>query len=65
MKVAVIGSRNINVEDIGKYLPENTDELVSDCVVAIWDGKSKGTKHVIEECKSREKRVFMHIIPKE
>ena len=29
MKVAVIGSRNLTVEDLGPYLPEETTEIVS------------------------------------
>ena len=29
MKVAVIGSRGLNVSDLGRYLPENTTEIVS------------------------------------
>lgn len=29
MKVAVIGSRNLVVQDLGKYLPEETMEIVS------------------------------------
>ena len=29
MKVAVIGSRNLTVEDLGQYLPEETTEIVS------------------------------------
>ena len=29
MKVAVIGSRGLIVNDLGKYLPENTTEIVS------------------------------------
>ena len=29
MKVAVIGSRGITVEDLGRYLPPDTTELVS------------------------------------
>ena len=29
MKVAVIGSRNLTVENLGKYLPEETTEIVS------------------------------------
>lgn len=29
MKVAVIGSRGLNINDIGKYLPEGTTEIVS------------------------------------
>ena len=98
MKVAVIGSRGLQVADLGKYLPEGTDEIVSggakgvdtsarnyalehelklteflpqydrygrgaplrrniqiieyaDQVLAFWDGKSRGTKFVIDKCK--------------
>ena len=29
MKVAVIGSRNLRVDDLGKYLPEGVTEIVS------------------------------------
>ena len=29
MKVAVIGSRNLTVENLGQYLPEKTTEIVS------------------------------------
>lgn len=97
MKVAVIGSRSLSIDNIGKYLPENTTEIVSggakgidtiaaeyakskgiplteflpdyklykrgaplkrniqiieysDTVVAFWDGKSHGTKYVIDQC---------------
>ena len=97
MKTAVIGSRNLKIKDISKYIPEGTDEIVTggargidscaadsakraglkltvfppnyrmygrgapivrnreivecaDCVVAIWDGSSRGTKSVIDEC---------------
>ena len=108
MKVAVIGSRNLTVENLGKYLPEETTEIVSggakgvdtyareyalakgiklteflpeynrygrgaplkrnlqiidyaDCVLAFWDGQSRGTKFVIEHCKAQGKpvRVFL------
>lgn len=97
MKVAVIGSRGLTVSDFGRYLPENTTEIVSggakgvdtsaneyaksngiklteflpeytrfgrsaplkrnitiieysDIVLAFWDGKSRGTKFVIDNC---------------
>ena len=97
MKVAVIGSRGLSVTDLGRYLPENTTEIVSggakgvdtsareyaksngiklteflpeytrfgrsaplkrnitiigysDIVLAFWDGKSSGTKFVIDNC---------------
>ncbi len=98
MRVAIIGSRGLTVRDLGKYLPENTTEIVSggakgvdssareyalshgiklteflpeygkygrsaplkrnitiieysDVVLAFWDGKSHGTKYVIDNCK--------------
>ena len=100
MRVAVIGSRGLRVEDLGQYLPEGTTEIVSggargvdrsareyaqqhglklteylpeynrygrgaplrrnitiiesaDLVIAFWDGRSKGTKYVIDNCKKR------------
>lgn len=104
MRVAVIGSRNLSVENLGDYLPENTTEIVSggakgvdtcardyalshdikiteylpeyekygkaaplkrnitiiqnaDLVLAFWDGKSKGTKFVIDSCEKLEVEV--------
>ena len=98
MKVAVIGSRNLLVNNLEIYLPENIIEIVSggakgidrcarnyaikneiilkeflpdynrygriapikrnlqiiayaDMVIAFWDGKSKGIKFVIDNCK--------------
>ena len=108
MKVAVIGSRNIEVKNLGDYLPENTTEIVSggakgvdlcarayaeengiklteflpdyaryrrgaplkrniqiieyaDTVLAFWDGKSRGTKFVIDNCEKigREVKVII------
>lgn len=100
MKVAVVGSRNLYVNDLGKYLPENVTEIISggakgvdtsareyaivnriklteflpeyskygrgaplkrnitiienaDLVLAFWDGTSKGTKYVIDQCRKR------------
>ena len=108
MKVAVIGSRNLTVENLGKYLPEETTEIVSggakgvdtcareyalangfklteflpdyqkygrgaplkrnlqiidyaDCVLAFWDGQSRGTKFVIEHCKALNKPVHVFL----
>ena len=98
MKVAVIGSRGLEVKNLEKYLPEQTSEIVSggargidtsarnfalknkiklteflpeyekygraaplkrndliidyaDIVIAFWDGKSRGTKYVMDRCK--------------
>ncbi len=104
MKIAVVGSKNLRVTEIDKYLPKNVSEIVSggargidacakeyalknnlklkeflpeynkyrkyaplkrniqiieyaDEILAFWDGKSKGTKFVIEECKAQNKKV--------
>lgn len=109
MKIAVIGSRNITVENLGKYLPKEITEIVSggakgvdtsareyalsnsiklteflpeyskfkkaaplkrnlqiieyaDIVVAFWDGKSKGTKFVIDSCKKLNKKIVVYIM---
>lgn len=32
---------------------------------AIWDGKSKGTKHTIDFAKKHDKPIEIHIIPNE
>ena len=108
MKVAVIGSRGLTVNDLGKYLPKDTTEIVSggakgidtcardyallhdiklteflpeynkygrgaplkrnlqiieyaDVVIAFWDGKSRGTKYVIDNCKKLGVQVDVHI----
>ena len=109
MKVAVIGSRGLRVSDLGRYLPENTTEIVSggakgvdtsareyaksngiklteflpeytrfgrsaplkrniaiieysDIVLAFWDGKSRGTKFVIDNCRRLGVEVRVYII---
>lgn len=38
-------------EDMAKY---------SDALVAVWDGKSKGTKHMIETMKKYNKPVYIY-----
>ena len=100
MKVAVIGSRTLHLENLRDYLPDDTTEIVSggakgidadakkyalqnhislteflpdyqrygrgaplkrniqiidyaDIVLAVWDGKSRGTKYVIDQCKKK------------
>ena len=108
MKVAVIGSRGLTIDDLGKYLPEDTTEIVSggakgidscakeyalahniklteflpdykrygrgaaplkrnlqiieysDIVLAFWDGTSKGTKYVIDNCKKMNIKVIIY-----
>ena len=108
MKIAIVGSRNINVDNIEKYLPENITEIISggakgvdtcakkyaleknikfkefipqydhykkyaplkrnidiieysDKILIFWDGKSRGTKFVIEECKKRNADLIVYI----
>lgn len=112
MKVAVIGSRGLTVNDLGKYLPEDITEIISggaigvdkcareyaldhgiklteflpeydkygrsaplkrnitiienaDIVLAFWDGESRGTKNVIDNCKRMGMTVKVHTFPKE
>ena len=104
MKVAVIGSRGLTIDNLEKYLPKETTEIISggakgidacareyavshgiklteflpeyekygknaplkrnitiieaaDVVLAFWDGKSRGTKFVIEKCREVGKTV--------
>lgn len=109
MKIAVIGSRNLTVDDLGKYLPPETTEIISggargidtcaknyaianniklteflpdykrygraaplkrniliieaaDIVFAFWNGKSNGTRFVINKCMEygKEVRILRH-----
>ncbi|MCM1364126.1 MAG: DNA-protecting protein DprA [Faecalibacterium sp.] len=104
MKVAIVGSRDYYTDNIGDYLPEGTDEIVSggargidscariyavrhnlklteflpdyntygkraplirnleiidyaDEVIAFWNGESRGTKFVIDNCCKKNKKV--------
>ena len=108
MKIAVIGSRKLKVEDLGQYLPDGVTEIVSggaagidtcareyavangikiteflpdyarygrgapirrnlqiidhaDMVLAFWDGSSRGTKHVIDICRKKNKNLKIFI----
>lgn len=103
MKVAIIGSRTLKIDNLAEYLPTNTAEIVSggakgidlcakqyaleenlkyteflpqydlyrrnaplkrnikiieyaDFVIAFWDGKSRGTKFVIDTCEKLGKK---------
>lgn len=97
MKIAVVGSRSLNVSCLEDFIPSDVDEIVSggaagvdtcareyarrngkrygklaplyrniqiieyaDEVIAFWDGKSTGTKYVIDNCMKtgRKIRVF-------
>lgn len=108
MKVAVIGSRNLKVENLQDYLPHDTTHIISggakgidtcareyaqehdlhlteylpdyasygrnaplkrniiienaDCMVAFWDGRSRGTKYVIEQCRKQNIPVEVRIL---
>lgn len=33
----------------------------ADCVLAFWDGQSRGTKFVIEQCKKQHKKITVYI----
>lgn len=55
MKIAVVGSRGFSVDNLEKYLPEE--------VIAFWDGRSKGTKYVIEQCRKKNKKVTVIKLP--
>ena len=104
MKVAVIGSRTLHVDDLSEYIPSNCTEIISggakgidscaaefaksnslklteilpdykslgkaapiirnkqivdsaDFVIAFWDGKSKGTKSMINLAKEYKKPI--------
>ena len=109
MRVAVIGSRGLQINNLEDYLPEGVTEIVSggakgidtcaknyalehdlklteflpeysrygrgaplrrnitiieyaDLVLAFWDGESRGTKYVIDNCKKRNIPVVIHRI---
>ena len=109
MKVAIVGSRGLIIDNFKEYLPENTDEIISggakgidmcaaqyaqkngillteikpdysknkkgaplvknkeivklaDLILIFWDGKSKGTKFVIDECIRTAKQYILHTI---
>ncbi|MDE7389800.1 MAG: DUF2493 domain-containing protein [Lachnospiraceae bacterium] len=106
MKVAVIGSRGLIVDNLKKYLPVGVTEIVSggargvdssareyaishgikltefipeyhkfgriaplrrnstiieysDLIIAFWDGQSRGTKYVIDNCKKCGKPILV------
>lgn len=109
MRAAIIGSRNITVEDFSPYLPRGVTEIVSggargvdacaakyaeahgirlteflpdyerygraapikrnqqiieyaDVVLAFWDGRSKGTKNVIDTCGAKNKKITVFLM---
>lgn len=55
-------------EKYGKWAPLARNKIIvemSDCLVAIWDGKSKGTKFTIDYAKKLGKPVNLYIIDNE
>ena len=109
MKIAIIGSRNLTVNDLQNYLPANVTEIVSggakgidtcageyalahgiklteflpdydkygrsaplkrnlqiieyaDEVIAFWDGSSRGTKYVIDNCRKLNKKITVNTL---
>ena len=108
MKLAIIGSRNLTVDNLKPYIPNDVEEIVSggargidsiareyaienniklteflpeysrfgrgaplhrnlqiidysDYVIAFWDGNSRGTKYVIDNCKKKNKKVAVYV----
>lgn len=54
---------NYNHYGRGAPLRRNIEIIeYADYVIALWDGKSKGTEFVIKECKKRGKKVDVHTI---
>lgn len=111
MKIAVIGSRGLNLDNLGDYLPANVTEIISggakgidqcakayalvhkiayveflpqydkygkaaplkrndeiikyaDKVAAFWDGRSRGTKYVIDKCRKTGVPCAVYVLPK-
>ena len=109
MKIAIIGSRKLTVDNIENYLPKGITEIVSggakgvdncaekyahehglkltvflpeynrygkgaplkrnlkiieyaDEVISFWDGTSKGTKYVIDQCEKINKKITVYKI---
>ena len=51
-------------KDRGAPLRRNIDiALYSDILIAIWDGSSPGTSHIISEMKKLDKPTYIHIVP--
>lgn len=109
MKVAIIGSRTVEIHNLEDYLPDEVDTIISggaigidrcaaryarehnirlieflpdytaygrsapirrnieiidaaDMVIAFWDGKSRGTKFVIDRCKKINKPIRVEYV---
>ena len=112
MITAVVGSRNIIVKNIEKFIPKEASTIISggakgvdtcakeyaqknnidfleilpqysiygkaapikrnneiveksDFVIAFWDGKSRGTKYVIDLCRKKGKAIQVYLLDKD
>ena len=108
MKLAIVGSRGLSVDDLEQYVPKFVTEIVTggakgidscainyaqnhqinlvtflpdyrrygrgaplkrnvqiieyaDCVLVFWDGQSRGTRFVIDECQRRNRPLHLYI----
>ena len=76
MKLAVIGSRDLTIQNLKDYIPPNVSEIVSggalgidtvaaeyaDEALVFWNGQSKGTQYTIESFYRLGKKVTIIII---
>lgn len=54
---------NEDYDEHGKYAPIQRNETMvehADALIAVWDGKSTGTKHIIEYAEKHNLKVFVH-----
>jgi|GEM_PF-2864672 len=47
MKIAIVGSRSITVNNLGDYLPENTTEIVSGGAMVLTEVREITLRHII------------------
>lgn len=53
----------LHKNDKGAPLRRNIDMAnYSDVLIAVWDGKSRGTLHMVNEMRNRGKKVYLHTI---
>lgn len=111
MRIAIIGSRTLKIDDVDKYITDGVTEIVSggakgidfcareyaikrgiklveflpeyekfkkgaplkrnlqiidyaDKIIAFWDGKSRGTKYVIDNCREQNKEIEVIMLKK-
>mgnify|MGYP000635851184 FL=1 len=47
MKIAIVGSRSITVNNLGDYLPENTTEIVAVVLLVLTEVREITLRHII------------------